>query len=61
MKKENSKAEKITKFEHIFEDEDGIYIWKYDLNKQPHGPISVENKWKAHYLKSMELKIKRGR
>lgn len=60
--KENiSKTEKPTKFEYVFEDEESTSIWKYDLKKQPFGPISVEYKWKAHYLKEMELKRKRGR
>lgn len=60
--KENiSKSEKPKKFEYIFEDEDCISIWKYDLNKQPNGPISVEHKYTAKYLKEMELRRKRGR
>ncbi len=60
--KENiSKSEKPKKFEYIFEDEDCVSIWKYDLNKQPNGPISVENKYTAKYLKDMELKRRRGR
>ena len=60
--KENlSKTEKPQKFEYIFEDEESTSIWKYDLKKQPNGPISVEYKWKAHYLKELELKRKRGR
>ena len=46
--------EKSKKFEHIFEDEECVSIWKYDLNKFPHGPISVEHKWKASYLKELE-------
>jgi hypothetical protein len=61
IKENNSKTEKPKKFEYIFEDEDCISIWKYDLNKQPNGPISVENKYTAKYLKEMELKKRRGR
>lgn len=62
ISKENiSKTEKPTKFEYIFEDEESTSIWKYDLKKFPNGPISVEYKWKAHYLKELELKRKRGR
>jgi hypothetical protein len=38
-KENNSKTEKPKKFEYIFEDEDCTSIWKYDLNKQPNGPI----------------------
>lgn len=60
-KENNSKTEKPKKFEYVFEDEDCVSIWKYDLNKQPNGPISVENKYTAKYLKEMELKRRRGR
>ncbi len=60
-KENNSKTEKPRKFEYVFEDEDCVSIWKYDLNKQPNGPISVENKYTAKYLKEMELKRRRGR
>jgi|688.fasta_scaffold610322_2 hypothetical protein len=60
-KENNGKTEKPKKFEYIFEDEDCTSIWKYDLNKQPNGPISVENKYTAKYLKEMELKKRRGR
>ena len=60
-KENNSKTEKPKKFEYVFEDEDCVSIWKYDLNKQPNGPISVENKYTAKYIKEMELRRKRGR
>ena len=60
-KENNRKPEKRTKFEYIFEDEDSKSIWKYDLKKQPNGPISVEYQWKAKYLKELELRRKRGR
>ncbi len=60
-KENNSKPAKRTKFEYVFEDEDCISIWKYDLDKQPNGPISVEHKYTAKYLNNMELKRKRGR
>jgi hypothetical protein len=61
IKETNSKTEKPLKFEYIFEDEDCTSIWKYDLNKFPNGPVSVEYKWKASYLKELELRKKRGR
>jgi hypothetical protein len=60
-KKNNSKTEKPTKFEYIFKDDESTSIWKYDLKKQPNGPISVEYNWKPHYLKELELRKKRGR
>ncbi len=56
MSSENSK-----KFQRIFEDADCISIWKYDLNKFPHGPVSVEHRWKSSYLKELEIRIRRGR
>jgi hypothetical protein len=31
------------------------------LKKFPNGPVSVEYHWKAHYLKELELRKKRGR
>jgi len=44
-KETNSKTDKPRKFEHIYKDDDGCEsIWKYDLDKFPNGPISVENK-----------------
>jgi hypothetical protein len=60
-KENNSKTEKPKKFEYIFEDEESTSIWKYDLNKFPNGPVSVEYKWKGSYLKEVELRKKRGR
>jgi hypothetical protein len=60
-KENNSKTEKPKKFEYVFEDEDCVSIWKYDLNKQPNGPISVDNKYTAKYQKEMDLRRKRGR
>jgi hypothetical protein len=46
----NSKTEsKPTKFERVYEDDDSISIWKYDLDKQPYGPISTEIKYKRGY------------
>ncbi len=49
------------KFEYIFEDEESKSIWKYDLKKFTNGPVSVEYHWKAHYLKELEIRKKRGR
>ncbi len=60
-KENNSKTEKPTKFEYIFEDDESVSIWKYDINKFPNGPVSVEYRWKPHYLKELEIKRKRGR
>jgi hypothetical protein len=60
-KQTTSKIEPLRKYERIYEDSDSKVIWKYDLDKFANGPISVECHWKAHYLKSLELKTKRGR
>ena len=54
-KENNSKTEKPTKFEYIFEDDESKSIWKYDLKKFPNGPVSVEYHWKAHYLKELNF------
>ena len=49
--------EKPRKFEHIYKDDDGCEsIWKYDLDKFPNGPISVENKYPAGYVKDLKQK-----
>ena len=46
----NTKVEeKPTKFERVFEDDDCISIWKYDLKKFRNGPIEVEYKYKRGY------------
>ena len=51
--------EKPRKFEHIYKDDDGCEsIWKYDLDKFPNGPISVENKYPAGYVKDLQQKQK---
>ena len=51
--------EKPRKFEHIYKDDDGCEsIWKYDLDKFPNGPISVENKYPAGYVKDLKQRQK---
>ena len=51
--------EKPRKFEHIYKDDDGCEsIWKYDLDKFPNGPISVEHKYPVGYLKDLQQKQK---
>ena len=42
------------KYELIFEDEQGVSIWRYDKSKFKNGPISVENRYKASFLKDVE-------
>ena len=61
-KAEPNVKDKPRKFERIYKDDDGCEsIWKYDLDKFANGPISVEQKYTAKYLKEMELRRKRGR
>ena len=58
-KLEPSVKDKPRTFEHIFKDEDGSEsIWKYDLDKFPNGPISVEQRYSAEYLKNFKEKTK---
>lgn len=38
-------------FERVYKSDDCTTIWKYDLDKFTNGPISVEFKWSAEYLK----------
>lgn len=61
MKKQETKVERPTKFERVYEDDECTSVWKYDLNKNPNGPVSVEYKWKAAFLKEIEMVKKRGR
>lgn len=56
-----TKMDKPTKFERIYEDEESKSIWKYDLTKNPYGPVSVEYSYKAHVLKKWDMYRKRGR
>jgi hypothetical protein len=51
--------EKPTKWEITYKDDDGFEsTWKYDLKKFPNGPISVENKYPAGYIKDLKQKQK---
>ncbi len=44
--------EKPRKFQIVYKDDDGgESIWKYDLDKFPNGPISVEQKYPPGYDK----------
>jgi len=58
-KVEPSIKNKPKKFEVVYKDDDGFEsVWKYDLNKFPNGPISVENKYPAGYIKDLKQKQK---
>jgi hypothetical protein len=56
MKKEVDFPKKFTR---TYEDDESISIWKYDLNKQPYGPIEVEYKWKKSSQSIWEDKTKK--
>ena len=66
-KTEPSMKDKPRKFQHTYKDADGVEsVWKYDLDKFPNGPISVENKFPPHYEKAMqkqqkEVKLERSK
>jgi len=56
MKKE---IEVVKKFTRTYEDEESVSIWKYDLNKNPYGPIEVDYKWKKTAFNPWEKKDKK--
>ncbi len=59
---EPSMKDKPRKFQHIYKDADGVEsIWKYDLDKFPNGPISVENKFPPHYEKAIKRQQKEAK
>ncbi len=59
---EPSSKDKPRKFQHIYKDDDGVEsIWKYDLDKFPNGPISVENKFPPHYEKDLKKQQKEAK
>ena len=43
-------------FTRVYEDEESITIWKYNLNITTHGPISVDIKHKKDVLKLKQEK-----
>jgi hypothetical protein len=48
----------MTKFTRVYEDEDTIETWTYDLDKFDKGPISVEIKYKAGAEKRIKQRAK---
>lgn len=48
----------MTKFTRIYEDEDTIETWIYDLDKFDKGPISVEIKYKTGAEKRIKQRAK---
>jgi hypothetical protein len=59
---EPSAKDKPRKFQHIYKDDDGgESIWKYDLDKFPNGPISVEQKYPVGYEKNLKKQQKEAK
>ena len=55
----NSKpTEKPTKWEHVYEDEETIAIWKYNSKVTTSGPVEVEIKYKKGYVAPKPVKKK---
>lgn len=55
----NSKTPiKPTKWEHIYEDDETISIWKYNSNVTTAGPVEVEIKYKRGYVAPKPVKKK---
>jgi hypothetical protein len=55
----NSKStEKPTKWEHVYEDEETITIWKYNSKVTTAGPVEVEIKYKKGYVAPKPVKKK---
>ena len=48
----------MTKFTRVYEDEDTIETWTYDLDKFDKGPIGVEIKYKAGAEKRIKQRAK---
>jgi len=49
------------KFERRYEDEYAIETWKFNLKKQPYGPIEVDIKYKAGAEKTLKLRAKEAK
>lgn len=55
----NSKTPiKPTKWEHVYEDEETIAIWKYNSKITIAGPVEVEIKYKRGYVAPKPVKKK---
>ena len=52
---------KPSKFNRVYEDELTVETWKYDLMKNPNGPIEVDIKYKAGAEKALKLRAKEAK
>jgi hypothetical protein len=55
------KEVKETKFTRVYEDEETIETWTFDLDKFDKGPISVDIKYKAGADKAIKLRAKEAK
>ncbi len=49
------------KFTRVYEDDDAIETWKFDLNKFDRGPIEVDIKYKAGAEKRLKQQAKEAK
>ena len=49
------------KFTRVYEDDDTIETWKFDLDKFARGPIDVDIKYKAGAEKRLKLRAKEAK
>ncbi len=52
---------KPTKFTRVYDDELTVETWKYDLKKNPNGPIEVDIKYKVGAEKELKLRAKEAK
>jgi hypothetical protein len=48
----------MNKFTRVYEDEETIETWTFDLDKFKRGPVSVDIKYKAGAEKAIKLRAK---
>ncbi len=56
--KETQLVDQPRKFTRVYEDENAIETWKYDLNKFDKGPIEVDIKYKPGAEKRLKQQVK---
>ena len=49
------------KFTRVYDDEDAIETWTFDLDKFPRGPINVDIKYKAGAEKRIKQRAKEAK
>jgi hypothetical protein len=59
--KEMQADPKPTKFIRIYEDDETVETWKFDLNKFNKGPIEVDIKYKAGAEKAIKARVKEAK